>query len=196
MVRLHLRRASTVNTTDPLDALSGLSGHGIADYPERRRAELRPTRITLRPALLLLLVAALAACGQGAEDREPSGPWSLKGQAVNNDQVESSAGPEHCEWQAAHFLRLSWPPGRTYDDPRRQRMYIKDPGGVLDFAPYLRAGYDGSAALPADAIDTGYRNDGFALWYSPGAGETRVFLVGPDDTVESWPRATTPVGCD
>jgi len=153
--------------------------------------------VTPRCAVLLLAAVALAGCGQGAEDREPVGPWSLDGEAVSGDQIESSAGPGHCQWQAAHFVGLSWPPGRTYDDPRRTRIFVKDPEGVLAYvAPYLRDGYDADAELPRDAVDSGYRNDGFALWHSPAAGDSRIYEVGADGTPESWPKATTTVACD
>lgn len=154
--------------------------------------------LSVRGALALLSIVALPGCGFGLarEEAEPSGAWSLEGKAVSRDQVESSAGAEHCGWQQVHFLGLSWPPGRTYDDPRRKRMYVKDPKGVLDFAPYLRQGYKADADLPQDAVDTGYRNSGYALYYSPKVGDAAVYLVSRGDKVESWPKATRPVGCD
>lgn len=151
----------------------------------------------MRRCVLVLLLSVLATgCGVGLGEREPepSGPWSLDGEPVSTKQVESNAGPEHCGWQEAHFLGLSWPPGRTYDDPRRLRTYAKDPSGVLDTAPRLRADYQADTALPGDAVDTGYRNDGYALWYSPSAGDSRVFLVR-EGTVESWPEAGALLGC-
>ncbi|MDP3711021.1 MAG: hypothetical protein Q8R60_00880 [Mycobacteriales bacterium] len=89
---------------------------------------------------MLVAIIVLAACGEADGVVEPSGAWTLKGDPVSRDQVESNAGPENCNWQKAHFLGLSWPQGRTYDDPRRKRTYVKDPNGVLDFAPDLREG--------------------------------------------------------
>lgn len=148
------------------------------------------------PFVLVLAVAAsLSGCGESDAGVEPSGVWTLHDKPASRDQIESNAGPEHCAWQAAHFLGLSWPPGRTYDDPRRKRTYVKDPDGVLDFAPELREGYKATTALPGDALDTGYRNDDYALWYSPSAGDSRVYLVRDDGRVELWPKATRPVGC-
>jgi hypothetical protein len=148
-----------------------------------------------RTGALLRGLVLVSGCGQ-VRVPGPSGRWTLAGKPVSGQQVESSAGPEHCGWQDAQFLLLSWPPGRTHDDPRRLRTYVKDPHGVLGSAPSLREGYQADTALPGDAVDTGYRNDGYALWYSRRAADSRVYLVRGEGEVESWPRATSAVGCD
>lgn len=148
-----------------------------------------------RSGLSLLACVLMSGCGFGLEQREPepSGPWSLAGEPVSRKQVESNAGAAHCGWEKAHFIGLSWPPGRTYDDPRRLRSYAKDPTGVLG-APALRDGFEPDTKLPGDAVDTGYRNGGYALWYSPATGDKRVWLVR-DGKVESWPKDTVGGGC-
>lgn len=145
-----------------------------------------------RRALGLGTCLLLAACGSA----EPSGSWKLAGEPVDPDQVESSAGPEHCGWQDAHFLSLSWPPKRTYDDPRRKRTYIRDPEGVLRDAA-LTAKFRGDAVLPAAAEATGYENDGTELWFAPSDSDSTAYLVSDGgQRVEAWPRDIAGIGCD
>lgn len=149
---------------------------------------MRFSRVTLG------LTACLVLAGCGAA--EPSGPWELAGEPVDRDQVESSAGPEHCGWQDAHFLSLSWPPKRTYDDPRRKRTYVRDPKGVLR-GTGLTAGFRADAVLPAGAEATGYENDGIQLWFAPSDSDITAYLVSDDGKhVEAWPRDTAGIGCD
>lgn len=143
--------------------------------------------------LTLLVLAGCGAYGQGGH--QPSGPWSLGGEVVDSDRVQSHAGAEHCNWQNVHFLVVSEPLGKAVGRAGRERTYVRDPKGVLSSAPYLRRGYDGSADLPADAVDTGLRNDGVALWHSPSVGDKHVFVVGEKGKVEAWPLATTSVAC-
>lgn len=103
-----------------------------------------------------------------------TGPDGLP--ALTSDIV-SYPGPEHCDWQGMTFLSL--------DD---RQTFVRDP------PPELRQSVDGtfvaSMALPADAVDTGYRRNDDRLWLSP-AGD-RAYVGRPDD-VEAWPRAR--LGC-
>lgn len=48
--------------------------------------------------------------------------------------------------------------------------------------PYLD-----DARLPADAVDSGYREGARELWTSPAMGKDAVFIVSPE-VVQRWPR--------
>ena len=62
------------------------------------------------------------------------------------------------------------------------RYYISDPHMVLP-AP-LVIQYSDDAALPADAVDTGFRRNGAELWIS---NDANVAYLVTGDTVEAWP---------
>jgi hypothetical protein len=99
--------------------------------------------------------------------------------------ISSFQGPEHCDWQDITFLVLG--SGRNADE------YVRDTHG--EFRGLLRTTYDGNAALPKGAIDTGYHHDGRQLWL--GAGHDNAYLVSlqhPGD-VERWPAAKKQIGC-
>lgn len=99
----------------------------------------------------------------------------------------------------ADFHCAPWPPSISMGTPLGARMgddggrrYTRDPEGRFD-DPELQAGFDGDAALPASAVDSGYRQDGVELWTDPG-DDSFIYLVGPD-TTERWPLQEQPPGC-
>ena len=129
-----------------------------------RLAGLR-RRVSCWAAGLLLVAGTGCGPGQVAEEREPAGPWSLDGKPVGRQQMNSYSGYDHCGWQSVHFLEVSWPPELPRDDPHHhRRTFVKDPEAVLGHKPYLHERYRAGVALPADAVATGYQNDGYALW--------------------------------
>ena len=103
-------------------------------------------------------------------------------------QVQSYAGPEHCDWQDVTFLQLGgW---------REGQLYLRDVDGVL--ARSTRTSYAEEVRLPGDATDSGWRRDGRALWLAPD--RSAAYLVAVDDRVgatvaERWPGAKEPLGC-
>jgi hypothetical protein len=102
------------------------------------------------------------------------------GKPVEIATIASYVGPEHCGWQASTFLYL--------DDAQYVRQPPKDlPDGYFDDP------YRADVPLPKAAVDTGYSRDGKNLWLSPD--HTRAY-VGTENSVELWPRATPPIGCD
>jgi len=103
-----------------------------------------------------------------------------EGNRVPTSVVTSLQGAEHCGWESVTYL--------IYQD----RQYISDPRGVLD-VPFV-VPFDDDAELPADAVDTGYRQDDRQFWIS--ADGTVAYLVG-DESVEAWPTPDTadPVWC-
>jgi hypothetical protein len=107
-------------------------------------------------------------------------------------------GPTHCGWGRLVFLVISWPlgtkvPGAFMSDPKT-RMFVRlSTTGDLP-ASHFASTFDGSAALPANARDTGYHRNGWHLWVVDRAIEWAVWLVH-DDRVERWPAATESIAC-
>ena len=106
-------------------------------------------------------------------------------------------GPEHCGWTSITFLHTGWPIG-SETDGNGFRQYLRDPQGLLreDTSGPFRA----DAALPSDAVDTGYHRGDWQLWVAPSDGDEAVYLVNAapaaQGAVERWPRAPSPVLCD
>lgn len=93
--------------------------------------------------------------------------------------------------EGVHFLMVGSLPLRKAEDKARQ--FIRDPDNFFppDFAP----GFASGVLLPPDAVDTGFRNDGIALWSS--ADGSSIFLVGSGPGAgERWPVTPYAVVCD
>ncbi len=145
-----------------------------------------------RASIALALLLVLPGC---TSQDESTGPWSLAGETVGLGQIESSAGPEHCEWQDAHFLSVAWPPNSDESSTTGRRQYIRDPEGVLPQTE-LQERFLADAELPADARTTGYQNDGWELWFAASDDSATAYLVtDKGNKVEAWPRDTTGVAC-
>ncbi|WP_449353039.1 hypothetical protein [Streptomyces shaanxiensis] len=95
------------------------------------------------------------------------------GRRVPSSEVSSRAGDDHCGWQQVHFLELDG-------------MYARDPDAVLTDR------YEDDARMPADARDTGYRYEDWALWLTD---DRRTAYVRTADGVEAWPRLGEDVAC-
>jgi len=116
----------------------------------------------------------------GFTDTQPYEIWTDQdGTRVPITKVSSSVGPEHCDWQSAHFLTLG-----------EDKLYARDPDGVL--ADALLAPYDGDVRMPADAHDTGYRYKDWRLWLT---SDTSKAYVRTPHGVEVWPRVKDGFGC-
>ncbi|MEU1406547.1 hypothetical protein ABZ471_30015 [Streptomyces sp. NPDC005728] len=122
--------------------------------------------------------AELPAKYAAAQDWEV---WTDRnGERVPVSRLTSSTGPEHCNWQSAHFLDL--------DD----RTYVRDPDGVLGGEGLLTAPYRKNVRMPAAARDTGYHSRGRRLWLTDDRDTAYVRTSGG---VEAWPQAKHDVGC-
>ena len=88
-------------------------------------------------------------------------------------------GAEHCSWESATFLSIDGV------------GYVADPDGVL-WNEAAVGEFDADATLPADAVDTGYRNGPEQLWL--GADSATAFMV-TGEQVEAWPALSQPVAC-
>jgi len=105
------------------------------------------------------------------------------GRRVPTTVVSSSVGPEHCDWQTAHFLQT----GRRADG----RTYVRDPEGLFS-TDMLSAPYDGDVRMPEGARDTGYRFHDWQLWFTPD--RSTAYIRTPDG-VEAWPSAPSGIAC-
>ena len=107
--------------------------------------------------------------------------WTDRGgRRVPVTRLGSSAGPEHCGRQSAHFLHLD------------RRTYVRDPEGVLGRDGLLKAPYRENVRMPAGARDTGYHYRGRHLWLTD---DKDTAYVRTSDGVEAWPQPKGDVGC-
>jgi hypothetical protein len=121
----------------------------------------------------------------------PGPTWTRDGQPVDGRELNSIAGPDHCDWQSAVIMHLGWPLGTVSQSAVEIRQFIRDPDGVID--PRLRDRLARHVTLPADARDTGYRQQELELWLSPS--EPDVAYLRASEDVERWPRAEPVIAC-
>ncbi len=119
--------------------------------------------------------------------------WATSdGCLVRIDVIADFPGPAHCGWQSARVIVTGIPVGARYSDDRNSATYVRDPGDVFGDAS-TAAGFDPDAALPARAVDTGFREGGTALWVDEN-DESVIYLVTAT-SIERWPRDPQPAGC-
>lgn len=148
--------------------------------------------VAVRTSIALASLLLLSGC---TSQNEPTGPWSLADETVGLEEIESSSGPDHCEWQDAHFLSVAWPPNTDGSARTERRQYVRDPEGVLPRAE-LRERFRADAELPADARATGYENDGWELWFAASDDTATAYLVADNgNKVEAWPRDAPGLAC-
>jgi hypothetical protein len=130
-----------------------------------------------------------------AFDQTPAYPgytWTRDGRSVSERELETIAGPAHCDWESTTFLFIGWPPGTVASGGSQSRQYIRDPQGVIRGS--YRDLLDRDAKLPADAIATGYRLGAIELYVSTSDADRWIYVVGPTNA-ERWPRADPMVPC-
>lgn len=118
---------------------------------------------------------------------DPGLVWTHADRDIRAGEITAAAGPDHCDWQTATYLGLSWPVGTVAPNGSRTRQYFRDPQKVV-----MRSGPIGRT-LPADAQDTGYRSGDLQLWLSESDPGGAFLRVGTD--VERWPRADPMILC-
>jgi hypothetical protein len=134
----------------------------------------------------------LAACIRGSDGTTWGAPWrDAKWGVVDERIVSTVRGPEHCGWESAVLLYLSWPLGTPAKSADDARQYVRDPEGILAVDTVMPV--DPDARRPAEARDTGYRLGEFALWVGDDA-RTAVYVVRGSE-VERWPRAKHAIAC-
>jgi hypothetical protein len=197
----------------PTANVEAINLDGLPSFGEHRTREpaLPPLSIevlkSVRTAILMATAIAIAACAsaqpQGpnpfsvavAFDSPPAYPgyqWTRNGQAVPTAELGASAGPNHCDWQSATILTISWPLGTVAQTSAHSRSYIRDPNGVIGGTYKQRLVKD--APLPATAKPTGYKLGSIEVYLSPADQDEAVYVVAPSGT-ERWPRADPMFGC-
>lgn len=158
-----------------------------------------------RLLLAILSLVLLPACGPPLEpgstatvadhfspaEEYPGPTWTKDGRAVDSEELNSIAGPHHCDWQSVVMMHLGWPLGTVSRTSAEIRQYIRDPDGSIAYgvSGKVEIGVD----LPADAQDTGYRNRGLELWLSES--DPNAAFVRTAGDVERWPRADPVIAC-
>jgi hypothetical protein len=118
--------------------------------------------------------------------RQPGYTWTRGGAVVSSSEIATSAGPEHCGWQAATFMTIGWPPGTLATTAAQARQYIRDPRGVVK--PVFAERFRGQATLPADARPTGHRFGAMEVFVSPSDQDEFIYIQSSSGT-ERWPRS-------
>jgi len=117
----------------------------------------------------------------------PGEPWFRDGREVLHSEMTVASGPEHCNWQEAVYLG-----GSGLEAPRDQdgALWTRDPKGVLEHFPRARQEFSSPAVLPADAVDTRYRQGAVELWIAPSDQARYAYFVNADDRtdIERWVR--------
>ena len=115
------------------------------------------------------------------------------GCAVRLDVLMTRQGEDSCGGEEVADILMGQPLGAPTSESK-SRMFIRDPQQILTNRKTSQA-FDADAQLPADAEDTGFRQDGLELWMRPG-DDSFVYLLVNEDGVEAWPQATGQVaGC-
>jgi hypothetical protein len=111
---------------------------------------------------------------------------------VRLDVLMTRRGKDACGGERVADILMGWPLGQSHNGNRPFRIYVRDPEQVFVDRATSEA-FDGDAKLPTDAVDTGYRQEGTALWMRP-KDDSFLYLVMPK-RVEAWPLAPQVPGC-
>jgi len=123
-------------------------------------------------------------------DRPPPWPgyaWERNGSTVGWQQLDTAAGPAHCDMQSMTMLHIGWPPGTRADTSASARQYIRNPAGAFPLTD-LRGTWERNPSKPADLADSGFRYGVLKLYLAPSDQDRYVYLVAPADS-ERWPRS-------
>lgn len=142
------------------------------------------TRVVLSGTMIA--ACALVSCGVtppsgdtvaehfAPPDAYPGPAWARDGRDVHPSELNSIAGPEHCEWQDAVMLHIGWPLGTRAAAVEQSRQFVRDPEGIID--PAAAEASLQVPQLPAGARDTRYRLGDLEVWSSPTEAEA-IYLA-------------------
>jgi hypothetical protein len=118
-------------------------------------------------------------------------PWTDRdGCLIRVDVLAERPGPAACGWEDTSVLISGVPLGVQYLGTFDSIEFVRDPSGSYGIPDFV-AGFDLLENLPADAIDTNYRQSDRELWLSP-TDPNAVYLRSPEGT-ERWPIGEVPV---
>jgi hypothetical protein len=124
----------------------------------------------------------------GDADNVGYGVWlDAAGDPVPITGVMTLRGPEHCGWEDVTFIEVD-------RMSTRAKQFVLDPSGGLDHR--LRTTYDAHTRLPFDALDTGWRRGGLALWLQTGGPAAYLVNLADPSDVQRWPRAEDTIRCE
>lgn len=92
-----------------------------------------------------------------------------------------------CDRGRIAILSIGRPVGAPLD-PLVRWEYMRDPDGEALANDWLTAPWDGAAAMPPDAVATGWTNGNIDLWTSAAEQDAAIYVVRAG-IVERWPRA-------
>lgn len=116
--------------------------------------------------------------------------WTSRdGCLVRIDVLAERTGAAHCGHQEARVIITGTPFGARQTSPQDARLYIRDPKGSYR-DPELTRGFAPQAALPREAIDSGFRRGDLELWHTP-EDPSAIYLKSPSG-VERWPLGAEP----
>lgn len=104
------------------------------------------------------------------------------GDRVSSQVVTSSTSDGDCLADGTRVLHLG-------DGERDRRAYLRN---TADYPRSVAEPFRAGVALPADAVDTGYRHGDERLWL---ASDHRRAYVGGPERYELWPLETEVLGC-
>ena len=172
-------------------AVMVLAGCSLAQAPSTpggQPAAVVPV-VCAAPAGAVTDVATEPAWRQYADYRT----WSMaNGCIIRIDVIGDRPGPEHCGWEAARVIVTGIPVGARATDDRSDANYVRDPHNVFGDQVTASA-FDPDAELPDGAVDTGFRQEGTALWVDRDDG-LAIYLVMAT-VVERWPLDPDPALC-
>jgi hypothetical protein len=146
-----------------------LAGCGGGDEEAKRRAENRPTDCSAHGSLTDL----------GSEPQYSANYLhrctTADGCSVRLDVLMTRQGKDACGGERVADILMGWPLGRSHHGHRPYRIYVRDPEQVISDAATSEA-FEDDAELPADAVDTGFRQGRSALWMRPN-DDSFVYLV-------------------
>jgi hypothetical protein len=121
----------------------------------------------------------------------PGPAWQVGGNRTAGwPEIDASAGPAHCGWDAYTFLTMGWPPGNS-SPTAPSHQYVRDTSGRMVGA-HLLGVWAHNTHLPRDAAPL-YRYGTLTL-YIASDSDRYVYVVAPGDS-ERWPRSDPPTMC-
>ena len=117
----------------------------------------------------------------------PGYAWERNGATVGWQQLETAAGPAHCQMQSMTMIHMGWPPGTRAETSASLRQYIRNPSGPFPLVD-LQGTWQRNPPKPPDLADSGFRYGVLKLYLAPSDQDRYVYLIAPADS-ERWPRS-------